>query len=264
MAHIRRQDCLTQALGELVVCVYWFHPLVWLALRRLRVEREHACDDMVLHAGTKASDYAAHLLALARSLQPAVLSHAAVSMAAPRLETRLRAILNPRVNRQALKPAVGWIASLVAACLVLPLAAMRPQAVDAQTVSGTVYDAASARVPGAIVIAIRTDASQELKTVTDQEGSFSIGPVSTEGKWQLIVEAQGFARNVQRVDRNHFDITLDVGQLQETVVVHGKGTAAVTGGPHRVRVGGNVVPARLVYKVDSRVSGRRTITRHSG
>ena len=250
MAHIRRKDCLTQALGELVACIYWFHPLVWLALRRLRAERERACDDLVLHAGTKASDYAAHLLALARSLQPAVLSQVAVSMAAPRLEMRLRAILNPKVNRRALKPVAGWAASLVAACLVLPLAAMRPQAVDARTVSGAVYDAAGARVPGANVIAIRTDASQELKAVTDQEGSFSIGPLSTEGKWQIIVEAPGFARSVQRVDRNHFDITLDVGQLQETVVVHGKGTAATTAGPHRVRVGGNVVPAKLVYKVD--------------
>jgi beta-lactamase regulating signal transducer with metallopeptidase domain len=107
MAHIRRKDCLTQALGELTACLYWFHPLVWLALRRLRAERERACDDLVLHAGTKASDYAAHLLALARSLQPAALSYAAVSMAAASLETRLRAILNPKVNRRALSP--QWV-----------------------------------------------------------------------------------------------------------------------------------------------------------
>jgi TonB family protein len=251
MAHIRRKDCLTQALGELTVCLYWFHPLAWLALRRLRAERERACDDLVLRAGTKASDYAAHLLALARSLQPAVLSHAAVSMAAPGLETRLRTILDPSINHRTLRPAVGWMAGLVAACLVLPLAAMRPQAGDARTVSGTVYDAAGARVPGANVIAVRTDSDQKLTTATDQEGNFSIGPLPEGGIWQITVEAPGFGRSVQRVDRNHFDITLDVAQLQETVVVHGKGTAAPAAvGPHRVRVGGNVIPAKLVYKAD--------------
>jgi TonB family protein len=114
-----------------------------------------------------------------------------------------------------------------------------------------VYDAAGARVPGANVVAVRTDTDQKLTTVTDQEGNFSIGPLPEGGIWQITVEAPGFARNVQRVDRNHFDITLDVAAIQESVVVHGKGTAAATaGGPHRVRVGGNVVPAKLVYRVD--------------
>jgi TonB family protein len=251
MAHIRRKDCLTQALGELIVCLYWFHPLVWLAVRRLRAERERACDDLVLYAGTKASDYAAHLLAIARSLQPAGLSHAAVSMAAPGLETRLRAILNPKVNRRALHPAVGCIATLVALCLVLPLAAMRPQVADSQTVTGTVYDAAGARVPNASIVAARTDNPQELKTVTDQEGNFSFGPLPAGGIWQISVEAPGFARSVQRVDRSRFDITLDIAQPHFRAVVHGKGTAAAAAAaPQRVRVGGNVVPAKLVYKID--------------
>ncbi len=250
MAHIRRRDCLMQALGELAVCIYWFHPLVWLALRRLRAERERACDDLVLETGTRPSDYAAHLLAVARSFQSSEFSQAAVSMAAPGLESRLRAILNPNVNR-AFNPASGWAAGLVAACLVLPLAAMRPQAVDSRTVTGTVYDAAGARVPGASITAARTDTGQKLTTGTDQEGNFSIGPLPAGGIWQISVEAPGFARNVQRVDRNRFNITLDVGAIQENIIVRGKGTAAAASAvPHRVRVGGNVVPAKLVYKVD--------------
>ena len=251
MAHIRRKDCLTQALGELIVCIYWFHPLVWLALRRLRAERERASDDLVLHAGTKPSDYAGHLLDLARVLQPAGLSHAVVGMAAPDLEPRLRAILNPKVNRRAFDPAAGWIAALVAACLVLPLAAMRPQASESGVVRGTVYDAAGARVPRATIIASKTDSDPKVTTMTDQEGNFSIGPLADGGTWQIIVEAPGFAIRSQRVDRNQFQITLDVAPIQESVVVHGKGAAAVAAaGPQRVRVGGNVVPAKLVYKVD--------------
>jgi TonB family protein len=247
-AHIRRRDSLTQALAELARCLYWFHPLVWLAARRLCVERERACDDLVLLAGTGASDYASHLLHLAQSLQSGGLSPAAVSMAAGHLETRVRAILNPHVNRRVLSRASAVVACIAAACLVLPLAAMRPQASTPGAVTGTVYDPAGARVPNAIIIA--SSGASELKTTTGQEGKFTIGPLTGPGPWQLTVRAPGFAQHVQRVDHDHFEIALDVGQIQETVVVHAKGTSAAPAGPQRVRVGGMVVPAKLVYKVD--------------
>jgi TonB family protein len=89
-----------------------------------------------------------------------------------------------------------------------------------------------------------------LATMTDQEGKFSLGPLAGRGDWRITVEASGFASRSERVDRNHFEITLDVAQLQVNLVVHGKGPAAASGGPHRVRVGGNVVPAHVVYKID--------------
>ena len=249
MAHIRRRDSLTQALAELTRCLYWFHPLVWLAVHRLRIEREHACDDLVLRFGTSASDYASHLLGLARSLKPAELSPAAVSMAGAHLETRIRAILDPKPNRRVMGRASAMMACIVAAGLVLPLAAMRPQAADPGMVTGTVYDPAGARIPGAAVIA--SSAASELKTTTDQEGKFTIGPLAGGAPWQLIVRAPGFAPHIQRVDKGHSEITLAVGQIQENLVVRAKGTAVVAAGaPQRVRVGGNMVPAKLVSKVD--------------
>jgi bla regulator protein BlaR1 len=52
LAHIKRLDALTQALGQLATALYWFHPLVWLMVRAMRAERERACDDQVLAAGT--------------------------------------------------------------------------------------------------------------------------------------------------------------------------------------------------------------------
>jgi hypothetical protein len=47
MSHVFRRDVLAQHLVHLTAMVYWFHPLVWLAVHRIGAEREQACDDVV-------------------------------------------------------------------------------------------------------------------------------------------------------------------------------------------------------------------------
>jgi HEAT repeat protein/beta-lactamase regulating signal transducer with metallopeptidase domain len=101
LAHIKRRDCLTQVVAQVVCSVYWFNPIVWLAARRLRVERERACDDFVLAAGEKGADYAAHLLDIAQTVRHGrAPAFAGLAMARPsQLEGRLLAILNPAIRR---------------------------------------------------------------------------------------------------------------------------------------------------------------------
>jgi beta-lactamase regulating signal transducer with metallopeptidase domain len=100
LAHVARYDCLTQLLAEVSCAVYWIFPSVWWIARRLRVERELACDDRVLSVGTPARTYAAHLLELAYSLGDHRAPALAVSMAhAGQLEERLRALLDATRNR---------------------------------------------------------------------------------------------------------------------------------------------------------------------
>ena len=94
LAHVRRGDCRSQALAHAACALYWFNPLVWVAARALRAERERACDDEVLTHGAQASAYAAHLLEIARGLQTRLAAPAMLAMARPReLEGRLLAIL---------------------------------------------------------------------------------------------------------------------------------------------------------------------------
>src|SRR5262249_55221259 len=40
LTHVKRRDCLMQAMAQLACAIYWFNPLVWIAAWRLRVERE--------------------------------------------------------------------------------------------------------------------------------------------------------------------------------------------------------------------------------
>ena len=48
IAHLRSRDHWSQLLLLLTVCVHWFNPLVWVGLRRLRVDRELAADEWAL------------------------------------------------------------------------------------------------------------------------------------------------------------------------------------------------------------------------
>ncbi|HEU0029863.1 MAG TPA: M56 family metallopeptidase [Kofleriaceae bacterium] len=67
LGHVRRRDIVVQLVAQLACAVYWWNPLAWLAATRLRIEREHACDDLVLASGVAASSYASDLLELTRA-----------------------------------------------------------------------------------------------------------------------------------------------------------------------------------------------------
>jgi beta-lactamase regulating signal transducer with metallopeptidase domain len=128
LAHVRRRDCLTQLIAQAACALYWFDPLVWLASRALRVERERACDDAVVRAGARPSEYATHLLQVARDLRvPRSASLATVCMARrSQLSERLLAILDARRNRHTVSRRVAVPAWLVAVAIIIPAAAFVP------------------------------------------------------------------------------------------------------------------------------------------
>ncbi|HTJ00907.1 MAG TPA: M56 family metallopeptidase [Dongiaceae bacterium] len=102
LAHIRRCDWLTQELAQLACAFYWFNPLVWLAARQMRVEREKACDDYVLNSGTQPTEYATHLVEIARQFAGPAQLTGTVAMARPSgLEQRIHAILDDLRQRRA-------------------------------------------------------------------------------------------------------------------------------------------------------------------
>lgn len=104
LGHVRRHDTLIQLGAQLVCALYWWNPLAWLAAARLRIEREHACDDLVLGAGIRPSSYAADLLEVARCISPAEAAHAgAICMVdLSWTEARLRRILDSATPRRPL------------------------------------------------------------------------------------------------------------------------------------------------------------------
>jgi beta-lactamase regulating signal transducer with metallopeptidase domain len=133
LAHIARHDCFTQLMAVVACAVYWIHPGVWWVAKRLRVERELACDDCVLAVGTHAREYAEHLLELAYTFSSYQAPALVVSMARPRqVEGRMLAVLDDTRHRTAPTPRSRLSAVAIAAALLVPVAAAEATAVPAR------------------------------------------------------------------------------------------------------------------------------------
>jgi len=131
LAHIKRRDFLTQLIARVACAAHWFNPLSWWALRAMSLERERACDDLVVESGVRAPDYAEHLLQIVRDMRGASFTaRTAIAMAGvSRLEQRVRALLDATQNRRTLSVG-GRIATACAALGCVAFVAMlQPTAV---------------------------------------------------------------------------------------------------------------------------------------
>jgi beta-lactamase regulating signal transducer with metallopeptidase domain len=126
LAHVKRGDALTQLAAQVAMALFWFNPLVWLAMRRMRAEAENACDDYVLRDGERPSVYAATLFQLVRAHDGGTLpAFASLSVGSrSELETRVSAITHPKRDWSIRR---AWLGFAVAAMLVIvvPLSAVQ-------------------------------------------------------------------------------------------------------------------------------------------
>ncbi len=199
MAHISRADTLSQLVAGFVAALYWFNPLVWFVERRLRAECERACDDRVVSLGTPATDYASHLLEVARSARafgaPGFLS---VAMARPsQLEGRLLAVLNGSRRRFTASRRERFAAMGISFLVMVPLAAFRPverqsRAIDAKASSTPV--ARSVETPKQIAGTL--DAKSDHPVVRDTrkhfDSTFSLSaPIRAGGTFYIDLKSGG-------------------------------------------------------------------------
>jgi len=68
LAHIRRWDDWTNLMQKILKSVFFFHPALWFIDGRLALEREIACDDLVLEQTANAKIYAASLVSVAEKV----------------------------------------------------------------------------------------------------------------------------------------------------------------------------------------------------
>jgi beta-lactamase regulating signal transducer with metallopeptidase domain len=154
LEHVRRGDWPVQLAARAICAAYWFHPLVWIAWRQLRLECERACDDAVVNRDEQ-TDYAEQLVTLAERLaqghaQP-VLSMAHRSD----LSVRVSAVLDRTQLRGRAGASIVAATVAVASVFVLVIGPVHVEAVpDPQvrtTTSSRRIDAAARALNAALV-----------------------------------------------------------------------------------------------------------------
>ena len=122
LAHLRRWDDWTNLAQKIVKALFFFHPAVWWIEGKLTLEREMACDDLVLAQTSNPKTYAKSLLSLAERVglgKGIALAQAALGRA-HQTSQRIMQILDtgrPKATR-VWKPALGAVTAMSAIAIM--------------------------------------------------------------------------------------------------------------------------------------------------
>ncbi|UCC96846.1 MAG: M56 family metallopeptidase, partial [Phycisphaerales bacterium] len=156
LSHILRFDAVVNLLQVMAQAVFWFHPLVWWANRRIRAEREKCCDEMTIaRLGTKAQDYSDAIVNIVISESESTRPVPSLAVAGPvkNIEERIKTMLRPG-KKFYKRP------SLVAATFVLLLALLT--------------------VPTALVLTARAETKPNAEA--KEKSPTAPGPATAEGR----------------------------------------------------------------------------------
>ena len=227
MAHIKRGDWAWQIAAEALRAVYWFNPVLWFVSRRLRQESERACDDVVLELGVSPSEYAAHLLAVARitamTRRGMLPQFPAPAMVQPSsLERRIVTMLKPNIDRRPATTRGRVVAGAGILLLAAAIAVLGAAAQSLATFSGSVVDPMSLGVPRVTLVLTHQQTKAKHEVRSDEKGNFEFAGLPA-GVYDIEAKLPGFAVLSGQVEIAGLDVQrtlkLELGTLQETVRV---------------------------------------------
>lgn len=123
MSHVVRFDALVNCLQILVQGIFWFHPLVWLANRFIRAEREKCCDEIaVARLGAVPKEYGSAIIDTLLQEYQAGLAIPTLAVAGPvkNIEDRIKTLMQPNKRFYTRPTAIATLAILTLAALIVP------------------------------------------------------------------------------------------------------------------------------------------------
>jgi len=118
LSHILRFDAAVNILQIIAQAIFWFHPFVWWANKKIRAEREKCCDEMAIASiGAKAKEYCNSIvnILIAEHESTRLVPSLAVAGPVKNIEERIKTMMRPGKKFHK-RP------SLIAATVVLLLA----------------------------------------------------------------------------------------------------------------------------------------------
>ena len=209
LEHVRRGDWASQCFARVVCACYWFHPLVWVARRRLILEAERACDDAVLQ-NADATAYASQLVTLAGRMSTAPTQPLPGMAHSTDLALRVHAVLDARQRRGRVG---GLRTALVCAASAFLLVFMSPMrivttaqepAATTQVFSGSLTDPLGRPLPDTRVTLWSVVTRQPVEAQSDPRGRFTFSGMP-DGEYRLQVHGFGFQGRVTLARGEHLN-----------------------------------------------------------
>ena len=198
MHHIRQADALFTTIARLMCALHWFNPAMWWVASRLRRISELACDDRVLSAGVRRSDYA-ELLALAATGRSASVAAGATALGTEAgLRERLRAIVDTR--RHVCLPTRRARSAAVGVTLLMSAAMSLVQVVPTRDVLTTLMGDQrwEARAYAVVRLAARADSVEVARAAARTDPSPRVRAWAQYALAQLPAPADLFAPSTRR------------------------------------------------------------------
>ncbi len=252
LAHHRRKDPRFLWIENVLIAIWWFHPVLWLTVRAIRKVREDCCDDIVLH--TRIVDGEAYCGSL---LHTAAIIGAGAWTAAPvgasvrlhPLKHRIAHIMDQTCRRRPMLPVSVLVALCVLALVILPgkntdtgIIDWLYRAVGEMRITGRVISTEGTPIAGATV---KTESWKDnwgeenappvAEATTNRNGKFSLN-ITRNARCKLTANAEGYYGG---------EIEVPDGRLLKGIqVTLGKG---VTLSGRAITRGGTPIPFAQVY-----------------
>jgi beta-lactamase regulating signal transducer with metallopeptidase domain len=205
MAHLRRWDDWTQLAHAIAQAALFFNPAIYWIGRRLKIEREMACDDWVVSTTGEARPYAAcltHLHELTRRAPAPQLAPGATTRTRWQLRARVEALLQPDRNSMPRFSHSGWMAACALVSAALMVAARTTPPVGVQEVPVATMAFAHLSTPAAPALSLaprrfvpprpRLAASRMAKLDLPAPPALTDAPIVLVRAWQVEVSPTYF------------------------------------------------------------------------
>ncbi|NQV36184.1 MAG: hypothetical protein HQ515_26060, partial [Phycisphaeraceae bacterium] len=125
LAHVARLDPLVNFIQIVTQALYWFHPLVWVANKNIRAEREKCCDEIAIaQYETTPKEYGSAIVDTLMHEYESRMTVPTLAVAGPvkTLEDRIRTIMKPGKQFHSRPTFKALVITIVLAVVTIPMA----------------------------------------------------------------------------------------------------------------------------------------------
>jgi ankyrin repeat protein/beta-lactamase regulating signal transducer with metallopeptidase domain len=146
LSHVLRFDAAVNFLQVVAQAIFWFHPFVWWANKKIRAEREKCCDETAIaRLGTEAKDYSSAIVNILVTKYESTRPVPSLAVAGPvkNIEERIKTMLRPGKKFYKRPSLIAATAVFTLALLTVPTAIVLSAKAQSNAVDVSLHEAAA-------------------------------------------------------------------------------------------------------------------------